>query len=117
MKTTTLLQCAFVALVISTGVLAADGNTRAPADTPQDRASDRRQPLEESIADQTGREGKAQGGTAGAYEGRTGGQPRAADPRAGERGSGGAQAGDAGASKGGADNAQGSRSRTEREYP
>ena len=84
---------------------AADGNTRAPADTPQDRASDRQKPYKVPSGDQHKR-GEAQGGTAGAAEGRIGGTPRTSNPREGEFGSGGAQTGNLGASKGGADNMQ-----------
>ena len=110
----TLLAVAAALAMVSTAH-AADGNTRAPADTPQDRASDRRQSVEESVADQTRREdarGEAQGGTAGAYEGSIGGQPSQQDSRAGTRGSGGAQTGDLPASSGGADNALGRKSRS-----
>lgn len=85
---------------------AADGNTRAPADTPQDRASDRQKPYKVPSAERQQR-GEAQGGTAGAPEGSIGGTPRTSNPREGEIGSGGAQTGDLGASRGGADNVQG----------
>lgn len=96
---------------LGTAAYAADGNTRAPADTPQDRASDRRMPSDAYTSDDIANErrGEAQGGTAGAYEGSTGGQPEGSSSRAGQVGSGGAQTGDLGASSGGADNAMGRR--------
>ncbi|MFO7189152.1 MAG: hypothetical protein DIU74_005625 [Pseudomonadota bacterium] len=104
-KTLPVLTAAAFGLLVAMPLVAADGNTRAPSDTPQDRASDRHRPLEDTI-DQR-RRNEPPGGTAGAYEGRTGGQPRNGDGRPGESGSGGAQSDDLGASQGGRDNAFG----------
>ncbi|HLU77077.1 MAG TPA: hypothetical protein VKZ48_04125 [Burkholderiales bacterium] len=110
MKRTQTLAAIAAAFGMLSGAHAADGNTRAPADTPQDRASDRRQSLDDHMADERRRQEQreeAQGGTAGAYEGAIGGTPRQANPRTGEFGSGGAQTGDLPASRGGADNVTG----------